>query len=360
MVLGANFGRFVETLMEKSTWGEEWPPRDLCALSVHMSKHGFGPVHASIIGKGQFTTIVKLTTLDFTVAVKLINDTCTDDDIEFSTREFIFEARVLLLLELTAGDVARHIGQFFHSAMLAPLAPVLFLDAYDNYYDLSVLVDGKFHYGCNEEWLECMRQVLFHVFFTLAQLQQHYPGFRHNDLKDNNVLICLLSAKEQQPVHYKLDGVEYLLDPIVVDTKIIDFATSHSAHADIRNPQVLHGSYEPYGITDLHCPLYDVHFLMMCMMMRLKRVLLTSSVSVLLQFFEDVIPSKYFKGKYINEATRLTLAGQKQLTDDTDMLYRTPAQILLHSFFEPCVACERAEMDMEMERMVDVLVRHSV
>lgn len=345
-----DFNEFIETLMERRTWGEQWPPVDLYALSRHMSNTALGPVQLRIVGNGQFTSVLKVTGIDYVVAVKYINDSCTEDDIQFATNEFITEARILTCIEGGCDEaMKRHIGQYFHSAMLAPLQPVLFLDSYDNYYELSTLIDGKFHLNFGPDWLLCMRQVLFHVVITLAQLQRDFPHFRHNDLKDNNILFCLLSEREQEEMVYSFEGVKYLLHPIVVDTKIIDFATAHSEHEQLSNPQVRAGSYHAYDITDAACPMYDLHFLILCFYMRIKRAPATPEVIEVLQFFHDIIPYKFFDVKYVNKVTRLTLEGQKELTEDSTLQFKTPGQVLMHSFFSPFVALECASADTDMD-----------
>lgn len=339
MTEGADFGKFVDKLLEKETWGQEWPPLNLFAVSAHMTaRAGIGRVQVSIIGKGQFTTVLKVMTPHYSVAVKIINETCTEQDIDFVAHEFTTEARVLWLIEQSSSEAKRHIGQFYHSALLQPRAPILVLDAYDNYSELSQLIDAKFHHDYNFDWLMCVRQVLFHIVITLAQLQRDYPQFRHNDLKDNNVLFCLLAPDEQVTIDYMYEGIRYELDPILIDTKIVDFATCHSAHPDIQNQQVLSLSYDSYDITAAPCPMYDLHFFILCFMLRTRRVADSGCVRIVLQFFDDIIPAKYFEPKYINSMSRLTLQGQKDMTEDVGMLYQTPAQVLLHPFFAPLVA----------------------
>lgn len=354
-----HFGMFVEKLLDKATWGSDWPPQNLFAVRAHMmSRAGLGPVELAVIGKGQFTTVIKVTTPHYSVAVKFMNETCPDEDIDFVTREFVTEAHILCRMEMLTSETKKHIGQFYHSTMLYPLAPILVLDSYDNYYDLCHLVDGMFHHELNFDWLMCVRQVLFHVVITLAQLQKEYPQFRHNDLKDNNVLCCLLSQAEQVPVHYSFDGVHYVIDMMMVDTKIIDFATAHSAHPDLRNTQIMGGSYEAYGITDYNCPMYDLHFFILCFLIRTKRVTEAPCVRILLQFFDDIIPFKYFQRNYINDMSRLTLDGQKEMTEDVALPYRTPAQVLTHPFFTPFRAKEPETMDVDSiicEMLADML-----
>jgi hypothetical protein len=355
----SHFGMFVEKLMKKETWGTEWPPQNLFAVAAHMSSRaGMGNVQVSIVGKGQFTTVVKVVTQHYSVAVKFMNETCTDLDVEFVANELATESRILCCIEMSSSDAKRHIGQYYHSAMLHPLAPILILDAYDNYSELCHLINGKFHHELGFDWLMCVRQVLFHVVITLAQLQREYPQFRHNDLKDNNILCCMLSAQEQVPMHYSFNGAHYVIDMLLIDTKIIDFATAHSAHAELRNPQIVSGAYDAYDITELHCPLYDIHFLIYCFFIRFNRMTDVSSyVSVVLQFFDDIVPRKYFQGKYLNEMHRLTLQGQKELTEDASLQYRCPADLLTHPFFAPFLPRTPEPMEpMDIDGMIQDMI----
>jgi serine/threonine protein kinase len=62
---------------------------------------------------------------------------------------------------------------------------------------------GRFHtmrdlvHASDVEW----RSTFFQVLFTLATLQSNFPGFRHNDLKADNVLITYGKAKSYSFQH---------------------------------------------------------------------------------------------------------------------------------------------------------------
>ena len=101
-----------------------------------------------------------------------------------------------------------------------------------------------------------MRCLIFQVLYTLACLQRLLPGFRHNDLSTNNVLL----KKQDAPVttKYVVGARTFHTENMTVAVVLADFDFTHvPGHAVLSNERVTGGRY---GITDDANEGYDVHF----------------------------------------------------------------------------------------------------
>lgn len=106
---------------------------------------------------------------------------------------------------------------------------------------------------------EVLKPALFQVVYTLACLQSVFPGFRHNDLSSNNVLI-----KRTRPlrVRYNINGCAFEFT-CALAAALADFDFTHvPGHAVLSNERVLSGKYhvssEPNDSYDVHLLLQSV------------------------------------------------------------------------------------------------------
>ena len=100
-----------------------------------------------------------------------------------------------------------------------------------------------------------MRCLIFQVVYTLACLQKILPGFRHNDLSTNNVLI----KKPPGPAttRYVVGGRTFCTDNMPVAAVLTDFDFTHvPGHAVLSNERIVG---ERYGISNDANEGYDVH-----------------------------------------------------------------------------------------------------
>ena len=69
--------------------------------------------------------------------------------------------------------------------------------------------------------------VYFSKFLSvLAIIQNKYPGFRHNDLKANNLLVQKIPiSKTINKFKYKINGQIYIIPSIGFQIKLWDFLT---------------------------------------------------------------------------------------------------------------------------------------
>jgi len=101
------------------------------------------------------------------------------------------------------------------------------------------------------------REILFQIIYTVGLLQHCFPGFRHNDLKCDNVLLhvssqdmiftCPLSNKK-----WKLTSG--------IQTFLIDFEVATSAES-LTSRSITLESCQEYGLSIERCDMFDIHLL---------------------------------------------------------------------------------------------------
>jgi hypothetical protein len=96
--------------------------------------------------------------------------------------------------------------------------------------------------------------LIFQIVYTLAALQKLLPGFRHNDLSTNNVLLRYVP---QQTVVYQFETSQFAVSlPILVALSDYDF-THVPGHRALSNERILGGKYPHMSAADN--PSYDTH-----------------------------------------------------------------------------------------------------
>jgi hypothetical protein len=99
--------------------------------------------------------------------------------------------------------------------------------------------------------------LLFQVVYTLACLQEALPGFRHNDLSTNNVLVKPCTGARSK---YTFKHMTFYLADLPLFAAIADFDFTHvPRHEVLSNERVLNGKY---GIRADPNDSYDTHLLM--------------------------------------------------------------------------------------------------
>lgn len=100
-----------------------------------------------------------------------------------------------------------------------------------------------------------MRALIFQVLYTLACLQELFPGFRHNDLSTNNVLIKAWGSVGA--VRYTYGTTSFFVSGVPFKAALTDFDFTHVPGSDVMtNERVLSGNY---SISAEHNPSYDAH-----------------------------------------------------------------------------------------------------
>lgn len=111
-----------------------------------------------------------------------------------------------------------------------------------------------------------LRGLVFQVLYTAAALQKLLPGFRHNDLSTNNVLIKRLRARPL--LSYAFDGQTYhVAVPFLVALSDYDFVHVPGNPA-LSNERVMNGRYKVDGRRN---DSYDTHFFLKSVLKCIQR-----------------------------------------------------------------------------------------
>lgn len=106
------------------------------------------------------------------------------------------------------------------------------------------------------------RSCLFQILATLIHLQKNFPGFRHNDLKTDNVVITQGSYWTIYELESK-QGLRYFKVPTDVQCVLIDFESTAWKEKETSKNQELQTLKQAYGIYDVESNVFDFHLLCM-------------------------------------------------------------------------------------------------
>lgn len=174
-------------------------------------------------------------------------------------------------------------------------------------YDMTKWIRGKAR-SVNDQTL---RICIFGVLYTLAALQKKYPGFRHNDLSTNNVLIKRLNTPLSLGYTYGNNSFIVRDTPVLVALSDYDF-THVPGHHSLRNERVLSGKYK---VTEHPNMTYDTHF-----------------------FLKSVLKSLAATQRQVPECMAFlkSLPFQKEDRLDTQQIMGLePSLLLQHTYFGP-------------------------
>lgn len=173
-----------------------------------------------------------------------------------------------------------------------------------------------------KEW----RVILFQIISVLAVIQAKYPGFRHNDLKANNILIQNIEARNKNnKFKYKINGNIYIIPNIGVQIKIWDFDFS-CIEGIVDNTKVNADWTDKINISSIKNKYYDVHYFLNTLTRKGFIPEFWDMQEIpkqVKEFFARIIPEQYRSGDNVAERGRL-------LVDDE---YITPNEILVNDPF---------------------------
>lgn len=174
-----------------------------------------------------------------------------------------------------------------------------------------------------KEW----RVMLFQLFSVLAVIQKKYPGFRHNDLKANNVLIHNMDESINGNFFtYQIDNVTFYVPNIGYQIKLWDFDFACISGV-AENSKVNSEWTNKINISNRQNRYYDVCFFMTTLQKPgfLHHFRDCKEVpKKIIDFFDSIVPPELLNSELINDRGRLLC----------DLEYTTPVEILLtHPFF---------------------------
>lgn len=178
---------------------------------------------------------------------------------------------------------------------------------------------------------------LFQFCYTIACAQYHIPGFRHNDIKPNNLLITINKNFNNNEYNcYKILGNTFYIPVLEFTLKLHDFDFCNS---DIhQNQKIL--NYESFfkeiGTTPFNNPVYDLHEYINFYFRDFDQYIKDNTTRNILK---KLIPTNTF-GKDAEYTTRYKLTNykQNQFRNDLDNESRynyippdmnTPAELIM-------------------------------
>lgn len=103
---------------------------------------------------------------------------------------------------------------------------------------------------------EELRGIIFQVLYTLAALQKLLPGFRHNDLSTNNILVK--RARKRVVNAYTINGNTFTVKGLPVFVALADYDFVHVPNNPLLgNERIINGNYRVDGRPNAS---YDTHF----------------------------------------------------------------------------------------------------
>ena len=170
------------------------------------------------------------------------------------------------------------------------------------------------------------REALFQILFALLNLRQKFKGFRHNDLKSDNLLVTKAEEKVYEIVLERdLDlGLTRKWKTQNVNIKFIDLELCWSECGKLKSRNL---QSKDFGLNTYICEYFDIHLLMYDALTR--SIMNTELHTNLREFICMFIPPKYFDIKNLTSKFRLHEEDQLLLQS------QCPSNLLLEMMIHP-------------------------
>ena len=191
---------------------------------------------------------------------------------------------------------------------------------------------------------EYLRNILFQIMLTIVVSQYHIPGFRHNDLHYENIVIGDYNIPDKNKntnnknkyIEYTIFDRKYYLPYINYCVKMFDFDTSTSLKN--RNSKINEMLYLQGGVCNKINPIFDFHCCMNYALYILYKEEFKNKNSVskeILNFYFDEIPDEYRgrdgKNLLFSRLTNFHIDYDYKNVNFIPKNIRTPYEILLNN-----------------------------
>ena len=173
------------------------------------------------------------------------------------------------------------------------------------------------------EW----RVIIFQILSVLAVIQAKYPGFRHNDLKANNILIQNIESRNKNnKFKYKINGKVYILPNIGIQIKIWDYDFACIAGI-VENTKVNAEWTDRINVNSNKNRYYDIHYFLNTFTKKgfFPEFWEVPEISKQIKdFVNRVVPDEYKEGDKIAERGRLLVKEEFTTPDEilkTDVFF---------------------------------------
>ena len=174
--------------------------------------------------------------------------------------------------------------------------------------------------------LKHWRCIFFQLLSVLAIIQKKYPGFRHNDLKANNILIHEIPIiPNSDSYKYDINGKSYVIPNIGFQLKLwdFDFATIPGL---IDNSKVEAIWTDKINIRPIQNRYYDLHYFINTFTMKgfFPEFWTESCIpEKVKEFVNRIVPDKFKQGELVSERGRILINDE----------FLTPDEILKNDLF---------------------------
>ena len=190
--------------------------------------------------------------------------------------------------------------------------------------DLLEFIKGNHQNLKTKHW----RGIFFQLLSVLAIIQAKYPGFRHNDLKANNLLVHKIpTSKNNNKFKYKINGQSYVVPNIGFQIKLWDFDFACIPNI-VDNSKVEAEWTDRINVNPEQNRYYDVHYFFNTLTKKgffpefWTSELISDKVR---DFVNRILPNKYKSGKEVSDRGRI-LSKDEYITPDqilkTDQFFK--------------------------------------
>lgn len=188
--------------------------------------------------------------------------------------------------------------------------------------DLLDYIKNNYKTMTVKEW----RVILFQILSTLAVIHEKYPGFRHNDLKANNILVQKLTPKGRDSFYsYYINDNGYLVPNTGVLIKVWDFDFA-CIPGIVENSKVTAEWTNKINVKPVMNRYYDVHYFFNTLTKKGFFPQLFDAPEVdpkVKQFVRRMVPLELATGDEVTDRGRIL----------TDREFTTPADVIANDEF---------------------------
>jgi hypothetical protein len=181
--------------------------------------------------------------------------------------------------------------------------------------DLLDYIKNNYKTMKSKHWIS----IFFQILSVLAIIQNKYPGFRHNDMKANNILVHKIETnKTHNKFKHKINGQTYIVPNIGIQIQLWDFDFA-CIPGIVDNSKVDAEWTDKINVKAEQNRYYDVHYFFNTLTKKGFFPEFWTEEEIpekIKEFVRRVIPEKYSKeGKFVTERGRI-LVNDEYITAD--------------------------------------------
>lgn len=157
----------------------------------------------------------------------------------------------------------------------------------------------------------------FQVISVLAVIQSKFPGFRHNDLKANNILVHKVKQRGTL-FSYTVNRSKYIVPSIGYQIKLWDFDFA-CIPGIVENSKVSAEWTDKINVKPVQNRYYDIHYFFNTIIKKgffpqfMEESIIPQDAK---DFVNRIVPDKFKQGKYTSERGRIMIDTEYKIPDD--------------------------------------------